>query len=194
MTARRHPARGTDRSAPPGEGKSALVRLLEVQFWLMGRDVEHPGGNLLLRLGFIRQTVPDRPWPSRYRRAEAGGYAVIWRCGMFLQASGHGCLLLRGMAPTAVAGDQVDGLYDLAEVADVSRRGRSSPPSALIRAGRWFAHYEAEVAATAGVGHRMPRPGSTPALAPPEPCSLEREWREVAARLGRASSPEGPVA
>ena len=75
MTARRHPARGTDRSAPPGEGKSALVRLPEVQFWLMGRDVEHPGGNLLLRLGFIRQTVPDRPWPSRYRRAEAGGYA-----------------------------------------------------------------------------------------------------------------------
>ena len=51
---------------------------------------------------------------------------------MFLQASGHGCLLLRGMAPTAVAGDQVDGLYDLSEVADVSRRGRSSPPSVLL--------------------------------------------------------------
>jgi hypothetical protein len=93
-----------------------------------------------------------------------------------------------------VADDQVDGLYDLVEVADASRRGGSCPPGALIRAGHWFARYEAEVTATAVVGHRTPRPGSTLALAPPEPCSLEREWREVAARLDQASSPESPTA
>jgi hypothetical protein len=70
-------ARRLDRKIPSGREESALVRLLDVQFWLMGRDVEHPGGNLLPRLGFTRQAMADRPWPSRYRRAEAGGYALL---------------------------------------------------------------------------------------------------------------------
>jgi hypothetical protein len=149
----------------------------------MGRDVEHPDGNLLLRLGFTRQRVPGRPWPSRYRRAEPGGHVVIWRCGLFLADQQDGCLLLRGKAPSAVTGDQLTDLYDLAEVAAVLDRGRPCPPETLARAGHWFARYEAAVASSAGVGHRVPRPGTTALLAPSEPCSLEREWRELAARL-----------
>ena len=37
---------------------AAFTRVLDVQFWLMGRDAEHPDGNLLPPLGFTRQTVP----------------------------------------------------------------------------------------------------------------------------------------
>lgn len=170
-------------TAQLGNDQSAFIRVLDVQFWLMGRDVEHPDGNLLVRLGFTRQKV--RPWPSRYRRTEADGHVVIWQCGMFLQNPEHGCLLLRGMTPTAVTGSQLDDLYDLAEVKAVPHRGRPCPSAALLRASHWFAHYETAVEATAGVGHRVPVPGSMPSLAPPEPCSLEREWRELAVRLGK---------
>ncbi|HYZ57742.1 MAG TPA: hypothetical protein VE733_30160 [Streptosporangiaceae bacterium] len=193
MTVGHDPARGLDGSTPAGSEQSAFVRVLDVQFWLMGRDVEHPDGNLLLRLGFTRQTVPDRPWPSRYRRAEANGHVVIWQCGMFLQTPEHGCLLLRGMTPAAATDSQLDDLYDLAEVLAVLRRGGPCPPAALMRASHWFADYETAVAATAGAGHRVPRPGSRPALAPPEPCSLERAWRELAVRLGNPGSPESRV-
>ena len=75
----------------------------------------------------------------------------------------------------------------------VLRRGGPCPPAALMRASHWFADYETAVAATAGAGHRVPRPGSRPALAPPEPCSLERAWRELAVRLGNPGSPESRV-
>ena len=185
MTSRHDPARGLDGGALPGNERSAFVRVLGVQFWLMGRDAEHPGGNLLLRLGFTRQTVPDRPWPGRYRRAEADGHVVIWQCGMFLQTSDHGCLLLRGRTPAAVAGSRLDDLYDPAEVLAVLHRGGPCSPAALMRASHWFADYETAVAAAAGVGHRVPRPGPVPSLAPPEPCSLERNWRELAVRLAK---------
>lgn len=185
MTACHDLARVLHGTTRPGRERSAFVRVLGVQFWLMGRDAEHPGGNLLLRLGFTRQRVTDRPWPSRYRRTEADGHVVIWQCGMFLQTPDHGCLLLRGMTPAAVTGSQLDDLYDLAEVKAVPHRDRPCPPAALTRASHWFADYETAVAATAGVGHRVPRPGSMPLLAPPEPCSLERDWRELAVLLGK---------
>ena len=181
MTSRHDLARATR----PGRERSAFVRVLGVQFWLMGRDAEHPDGNLLPRLGFTRQTAPDGLWPSRYRRAEPSGHVIIWRCGMFLQTPERGCLLLRGRTPAAVPGSRLDDLYDLDEVRAVLRRGGPCPPAALVRASHWFACYEAAVAAAAGVGHRVPRPGSSPSLAPPEPCSLERDWRELAVLLGK---------
>jgi len=168
---------------PPSREESAFVRVLDLQFWLMGRDVEHPGGNLLLRLGFTRQKMPDRPWSSRYRRSEPDGYVVIWRCGMYLHDPGHGCLLLRSRTPAAATGDQLNDIYDLDDVAAVQRRGRPCPPGALARACDWFARYEGAVEATAGVRHRVPRPGSAPEFAPAEPCSLEKEWRALAVRL-----------
>ena len=185
MTTRHNLARALDGATRPGRERSAFVRVLGVQFWLMGRDAEHPGGNLLPRLGFTRQRAPDRPWPSRYRRAEADGHVVIWRCGMLLRTPEHGCLLLRGMTPAAVAGSGLDDLYDLDEVRAALRRGRPCPPAALMRASYWFACYEEAVAAAVGVGHRVPRPGSMPSLAPPQPCSLEQEWRKLAVLLGK---------
>ena len=181
MTARQAP--GPDGKAPRSRGNSAFARLLEVQFWLLGRDVEHPDGNLLLRLGFTRQPAPDHPWPSRYLREDAAGYAVIWRCGIFLDAPRHGCLLLRAMAPATVSRARVDDLYDLDEVARLQRQGGPCRPGALTGAARWFAGYEASVTTTAGLAHRVPRPGSAPLLAPPEPCSLEERWQAVAAQL-----------
>lgn len=185
VTAHLDPGRALHRATGRGREGSAFVGVLGVQFWLMGRDAEHPGGNLLPRLGFTRQRAPDRPWPSRYWRAEADGHVLIWHCGMFLQTPGHGCLLLRGMTPASVTGSQLDDLYDPAEVKAALRRGRPCPAAALTRASHWFADYETAVAEAVGVGHRVPRPGPVPSLAPPEPCSLERDWRELAVRLGK---------
>jgi hypothetical protein len=160
-----------------------LARVLDVQFWLMGRDVEHPDGNLLIRLGLTRQRVADRPWPSRYRRDEADGHVLIWPCGLFLQGAEAGCLLVRGRTPATVSGNRLADVYDLSDVEAAQRTGGTCTPAALARASQWFARYEAEVTAIAGVGHRRPRPGSAPALAPPEPCSLEPEWHALAERL-----------
>ncbi|MEU4147467.1 hypothetical protein [Streptomyces parvulus] len=186
MTAGHEQAGALDGASGPAGLQSAFVRVLDVQFWLMGRDVEHAGGNLLLRLGFTRQREPDRPWPNRYRRAEADGHVIVWQCGMFLQTSDHGSLFLRGMPPAAVPGSELESLYDLAQVQAAWRWGSACPTEALIRASHWFADYEAAVAAAAGVGHRVPRPGPVPSLAPPEPCSLEEHWRALAVRLGES--------
>jgi hypothetical protein len=111
---------------------------------------------------------------------------------MFFPAPEHGCLLLRGMTPAAVTDSRLDDLYDLAEVKAVLRRGSPCPPATLMLASHWYAHYEAAVAAAAGVGHRVPRPGPTPALAPVEPCSLERAWRALAVCLGKPDGGGGP--
>jgi hypothetical protein len=164
---------------PPSREESAFVRVLDLQFWLMGRDVEHPGGNLLLWPGFTRQKMPDRPWPSRYRRSEPDGA----RRHLAVHDQGHGCLLLRSRTPAAATGDQLNDIYDLDDVAAVHRRGKPCPPEALARACDWFVRYEGAVEATADVRHRVPRPGSAPKLAPTEPCSLEKEWRALAVRL-----------
>lgn len=50
---------------------------LELQFWLLGRDVNHPGGNLLLRAGFIPEPPPAKP-PARTRyRLGRGSLSVV---------------------------------------------------------------------------------------------------------------------
>jgi len=157
-----------------------LGHLLDVQFWLMGRDVEHPDGNLLLRLGFTRERSPSPGLPSRYHRRDAEGPVVIWPCGLYLSTPDHDCLLVRGRPPAVVGDVDPGSMFDPAEVIAAMQRGRPCPPAALTQASRWLADYESAIAHTVGVAHRVPRAGSRPSLAPSRPCSLERAWHALA--------------
>lgn len=161
----------------------AVGHLLDVQFWLMGRDVEHPGGDLLVRLGFTREPARTPHLPSRYRKKEADAAVILWRCGLFLGTADHDCLLIRGFTPVIVPGVDPEPLFAPAEVQTAAEGRQPAPLAALADAARWFAAYEASVSGTVGVGHRTPKPGTRPALAPERPCSLESEWSDICRRL-----------
>ncbi|MGX6450126.1 hypothetical protein ACVU7I_18970, partial [Patulibacter sp. S7RM1-6] len=144
-------------TAPSDDGASPIAHLLEVQFWLMGRDVERPDGNLLLRLGFVREPVPPgRKGSSRYRRREPDGGVLLWTCGLLLDARGVRCLLVRGHPPAVASVERTPDIYGTAEVLALLQRSPASPPAATTRALRWLADYEAAVLRAAGVGHRTP--------------------------------------
>jgi hypothetical protein len=77
-----------------------LGRLLDVQFWLMGRDAEHPEGNLLPRLGFTRETPPEpRTGQTRYRREDA----ILWPFGLWLAPTPDAAPSPRAARPTSAA-------------------------------------------------------------------------------------------
>lgn len=156
--------------------------LLSVQFWLMGRDVEHPDGNLLCsELGFGQERAPRRSWPSRYLRQGPEGLVVIWRCGLLLRDETRSMLLVRGLAPARITDDALTDAFDLDDVFAAWSRSEPCPQPWLTSACRWLADYEAAIAAAVGVSHRVPSAGTAPALAPPRPCSLEQRWLELAA-------------
>lgn len=167
---------------PPGPPRPDVFSdLLDVQFWLMGRDVEHPDGNLLCTtLGFRREPAPRRRLASRYRRTTDDLDVVIWRCGLLLADAQDRWLLVRGLAPVSVEDGCLEQVHDLEVVFDVWRSGQACREDGLGVPSRWFADYEATVSAAVGVAHRVPRPGRRPLLAPDRPCSLEREWRAFA--------------
>ncbi|MFE6647390.1 hypothetical protein ACFVJS_12560 [Nocardioides sp. NPDC057772] len=165
-----------------GDDISALAHLLDVQFWLMGRDVAHPDGNLLQRLGFERQTTADPSVPARYRRCEPDPEVIIWRCGLLLRVPQHDCLLLRGCEPVLV-GSEVAAMHNPVDVGAARAHSTRAPAQAIKTSATWFASYEASIADIAGVRHRDAPPRIRPALAPPEPCSLERAWRQLACTL-----------
>lgn len=179
--------------APRTRAATPIAHLSDVQFWLMGRDVEHPDGNLLVRLGFARERAPQPTLPTRYRRTDARRPVFLWPCGLLLDGGAGSCLLVRGHEPAHVPDLDPECLYDPQEVIAELRHGRACPPEVLAHACRWFADYERAVDTTAGVGHRVPRPGSRPSLAPEEPCSLEPAWSELATTIAAATHRDGPA-
>lgn len=173
-----------------------FVSLLDLQFWLMGRDVEHPDGNVLCRIGFTREPHPEAHRPSRYTCIAPAGRVIIWPCGILLPASATSenpantdiggseeCLVLRGCAPALVSAQNVCDTHDPAQLHAELQRGTSCPPQVLRNVCRWFSRYEQTVDTIVGIAHRTPRPGTTATLAPPEPCSLASRWATLADEL-----------
>ncbi|MFY1637222.1 hypothetical protein ACN27F_28785 [Solwaraspora sp. WMMB335] len=160
-----------------------LLQLLDVEFWLIGRDVEHPRGNLLLQLGFTREppTVGARG-RSRYRRRAGDEHVVLWGWGLYLARDGIEVLLTRSGGPFAAAGPP-----DVFERPSTAGRDTSAT-HALVAACDWLAAYEDRVDAGAGIAHRVPRPDSTPTAAPPEPWTLSAAWRELGALVARTGA------
>ncbi len=182
-----------DSSGDPGGSDSiaptlaaSFVELLDVQFWQIGRDVEHPDGNLLVRLGFTRTTQPGDPrTPGRYQRQDgAAGHTSVflWRCGLYLGSVEHAVLLVRGRRPRVVH-VYPDDVYDQDEVWALHAAGSPCSCTELREASVWLADYEASVEQLAGVAHRQPKPGPRPTLAPATPCSLRPQWHALADAL-----------
>lgn len=171
---------------PNGDG-APIAPLLDVQFWLLGRDVEHPDGNLLVRSGFARDAA--RGTPTRYRLDTADEQVVLWPCGLFLATAGTATLALRGDVPVDAAGLDPLPLRKLDAVLGAHGAGGPCSPATLAGLCGWFARYEASVRTTAGVAHRVPRPGPRPLLAPAVACSLENAWQELeASYLGQGAT------
>lgn len=162
---------------------SELQSLLDLQFWLIGRDVEHPDGNLLIRMGFNREPAPQTLARfSRYRRATRHEHVVLWSWGVFLQRSTTKVMLTRGGPPSTVHTPGPPDIYQ----PPPAGAGEPCSPAMLTDACAWLASYEDHVTSTAGLAHRVPRPGPAPKLAPPEPWSLAAAWHELGTNIARS--------
>lgn len=170
----------------PRRASAQFGALLDVQFWFLGRDVEHPGGNLLCRLGLTREPAPELTGPSRYTRSGSESGVIIWPCGMLLCGSEDDCLLLRGEQPALFRDRYLRDTYDPRFVVRQHQHGRPCLPGHLVVASRWFADYEASIEALVGTAHRAPRKGSAPMLAPYEPCALTAQWSALSDLLESA--------
>lgn len=176
-----HPDLGSALSSPIPSARHANVatgRLLDLQFWLMGRDVVHPAGNVLLRLGFVRDEAAGERLPARYIRSDHLGLVIVWRCGLYLPAGRT--LMVRGHEPGSAAPSGLAGLYDTSAVFGALDNAQACSSQALADACLWLADYEGQVEDAVGTGHRRPGPGRRPSAAPPEACALTRAWTELA--------------
>ncbi|MFT4167374.1 MAG: hypothetical protein QM650_19230 [Microlunatus sp.] len=154
--------------------------LLDVQFWLMGRDVEHPAGNLLVELGLTRERPADPELPSRYTMAGQDELAIVWRCGLLLSSAYGDVLCVRGLAPRRVTYRSMHDLWDPRLVRAAHLHAAPCQPRHLAEASAWFTRYEAAVRAKAGVDHRSAPSGLASELASHQRSSLDRPWAALA--------------
>ena len=165
-----------------------FVDLLDIQFWLMGRDVEHPAGNLLVELGFTRERPADPELPSRYTLADQDELAIVWRCGLLLNSARGDVLCIRGLAPRRVTYRSLHELWDPRLVRAAHTHAAPCQPHHLADASAWFARYESAVRAKAGVEHRSAPAGSIADLASHQRSCLATSW----ASLAQLASPRCP--
>jgi len=155
--------------------------LVDLQFWLLGRDAEHPGGNLLTRAGFAREPAPPgRPGTTRYRLSRGPFTVVVWPFGIALGR----CLLPRAGEPAAWAGPPPD-IHHPNELRSLLRTASGCHPDDLARAWTWLAGWERWVDATSGLAHRTAPASAAATLASTAPPALYREWEQRAAALRR---------
>ena len=166
-----------------------FIDLLDVQFWLMGRDVVHPAGNLLVALGLTRERPTNPELPSRYTMAGQDEFAIIWRCGLLLSTAHGDVLCVRGLTPRRVAYRCLHDLWDPRLVRAAHSHAAPCQPHHLADASTWFARYEVAVRAAAGVDHRSAPSDSTAELASHQRSCLDRPW----AALARRASPRTPA-
>lgn len=72
------------------------TRLLDLQLWCLGKDIEFPQGNLLLRFG-MEKLSPPAGWKavSLYRQSLSSGVSVLLRgFGLFMACERQGTLYL----------------------------------------------------------------------------------------------------
>ncbi len=138
--------------------------LLHHQCWFFGRDIWHPGGNLLIRYGFERIGAPRRkrgsdrvPGTNRYRYRGAGIEINLWGFGVFFGGgNGEGVFIKRyDFRPRLIDRGGIDAPVFKTE---------HLPPNKLARGARdiraaqaltiglieWFLGYEAWIARECG--------------------------------------------
>ncbi|MDO9407025.1 hypothetical protein [Patulibacter sp.] len=167
----------------PG-GRREIAALLEAQFHHLGRDVMHPDGNVLRRLGFVRQRPPAglRTATTRYVRAD-GLLVAVWPFALCVgDARGAALLPRRGRPSLWPLAAQPD-CFTARQLGD-ARRGCVACPGPLVgRAFAWLASYELAVDDLVGTAHRAPAEERHRA-APGGGYALHAAWRTHGAALG----------
>jgi hypothetical protein len=172
----------------PARSRKELKRLLGQQFWLFGRDIRRPEGNLLAALGFEKRKAPiaGTKVPSRYTwRGEHAPTVVLWGFGMLWSDEVLGDVFLSrhsfaplyrapGLAlPDAWDPGGIDGLMRPVGDLDVRRCQQL-----VLDAMAWLGAYERFVVAEGGHAYR-----DEAILAWKWPCgcaaSLSGEWIRV---------------
>lgn len=182
----------------PGS-RTAVAALLEAQFHHMGRDVSHPAGNVLRRLGFVRQGPPPgrRTAVARYVRSSDAQLVAIWPFALCVgDRRGAALLPRRGRASWWPLATQPD-CFTARELSAL-RAGCTACPGPLVgRALGWLADYEREVETLVGTAHREPSdPGSRASAG--DGYGLQASWRTHAAAFvggdgpSSAGTPRGP--
>jgi hypothetical protein len=171
----------------PG-GRTTLARLLEAQFHHMGRDVTHPEGNLLPRMGFARQTAPPgrRTAVTRYVLRRGSMLVAVWPFALCIgDRRGAALLPRRGRASWWPLASQPD-CFTARELTAV-RAGCTACPEPLVhRALLWLAEYEQTVDGLVGTAHREPAEAGARAR-PGEGYALHASWRTHAEALAAAA-------
>lgn len=163
--------------AAPGN-RQAVAALLEAQFHHMGRDVTHPGGNLLRRMGFVRQPPPPgtRRAVARYVRPGGSSLVAIWPFALCIgDERGAAIVPRRGRVSWWPLACQPD-CFTVRELG-VVRAGCSPCPEPLLRrVFLWLAEYEETVDRLVGTAHREPAEAAARA-APGGGYALHASWR-----------------
>ncbi|WP_224361814.1 hypothetical protein [Hyalangium versicolor] len=137
-------------------------RLFETTMWCLGRDVNHPEGNLLLRRGLTRERPPEgQRGSSVYSASFSGGGGVeLWAFGVLCHDGGEATFIRReGFTPL---------LVDVSRVAwpvfEAEALGGAQPPStdgqqrrcraAVVTLAEWLARYEEWVVKEVGLSWR----------------------------------------
>lgn len=178
--------------AAPG-ARTTIAALLEAQFHHMGREVTHPDGNVLARLGLVRQAPPRerRTAVARYVGTDGARLVAVWPFALCVGDRRGGALLpRRGRASWWPLAAQPDCFT--ARELGLARAGCAPCPDDLVaRALRWIASYEARVEGLVGTAHRAPADPRARAAAGGD-YALAAAWRVHADALAAPAGIRSP--
>jgi hypothetical protein len=179
------------------------ARLLDQQLWCWGRDISHPEGNLLLRLGMCRYRPAFATRDGTLYTARVGDSATIhlWGFGIYFVDAEHGGLFLRRGSFRPRMGSRPDALgLHTAEQVEASTRPLPASASRSARKliegfARWVAQYEHWIAETLGVTYRRDCLTGWDKKPVCEAKAMASRWEEVGRKAIRLLQPplEGPT-
>jgi hypothetical protein len=125
-------------------------RLFDVTMWCLGRDVNHPEGNLLLRRGLSRERPPQGQQANSVYTAwlPAGGVLKLWGFGVLCDGCDGAVYIARdGFTPRMVDREAVRWPVFDAEGLRASREPlsfeeRRACRGAVVTLAEWLARYE----------------------------------------------------
>ncbi|WP_224245177.1 hypothetical protein [Hyalangium gracile] len=165
-------------------------RLFEISMWCLGRDVNHPEGNLLLRRGLSRERPPEgQKGGSVYTGSlPGGGVLKLWAFGALCGDSDESIYIRRdGFTPL-----RVDRALVRWPVFEAEALGSAQAPStpeeqrlcraAVVTLSEWMGGYEAWVAREVGLSWRSACFAERRKAPPVQVGELADAWWRIAAR------------
>jgi hypothetical protein len=126
-------------------------RLFDVTMWCLGRDVNHPEGNLLLRRGLSRERPPPGQQANSVYTASlpGGGVLKLWGFGVFSDDCDGAVFVSRdGFTPHLVdSGAVLWPVFHAEDLRAASREpltleGQRACRAAVVTLAEWLAGYE----------------------------------------------------